>query len=916
MADNQTPGEEESQKNLNLVGVRALSNEDWTPDPWYRRFGMGLAKTIVKALLFVFGILLDVLIGLWNIIKGFFIGIYKFFRGIKNTCVKTHRIWNDVDGWGKASFFLQGLGHLKRKQWLDGFVFMGMEILFLVYMAVGGLSGGVVDLANFFGLNVGSTTKYKSGVEIVLAISDSRPYFIWGFVAIVIVVAYAIVYVKGIQGMYDNYQIVHELEFRQAREDAYNVLTHREEYAEDLTTMNAFQIKRLMRDKYGYSELSARYISHVPFKRIPDKAESGWEKVLYKIEDFFYGGYDRCRKWILRFSEWVTPLSRFLDGRRKVYKSRHGYAVVEREVRLSNIKFRHTYDKYNNYLSFLRDQKALLAVYSQPEAVYAALFARDHVSEVNGIAALPENTKLKTKEVVSRLVGAFEIPLDLAKEIGQVAVNIVSEKQKALGSDLSGLQAAFVKDLTAIKDQYQARLDAFVRVNADEAQANAEGLVEVYARYTDLRPFYDQGKAAFIGALINGYHLTNKQAKEAYRDYTRAIKENSDDEARTAAALEKRSERLAAYETLVKDVPFHGQPTPSLKRIKEFGDEKFAVTVLSLPTLSAVIVCIVPLLCSIAVAFTNWDQFHTSGRFVWDVSAFNNVLNLFGTSSEEASYSYTFFHLLKWTLIWAVFATFTNYFFGILLALMINRKSIKLKKMWRTIFVITIAIPQFISLLCISLLLSSNGAVNSWLLTQGWYADGGGMAMRHGWGIYDAEGNWIATGIPFLGNVSDPGVASYDSFYPKLTCILVNMWVGIPYTMLSTSGILMNIPEDLYESAKIDGAGPARQLFSITMPYVFFVTGPALLTQFIGNINNFNVIYFLTGGAPTAVNPRVVTGAGETDLLITWLYKMTVNYSNYSIASVIGILVFVVCAFFSLIIYGRLGSVKNEEEFQ
>jgi arabinogalactan oligomer/maltooligosaccharide transport system permease protein len=141
--------------------------------------------------------------------------------------------------------------------------------------------------------------------------------------------------------------------------------------------------------------------------------------------------------------------------------------------------------------------------------------------------------------------------------------------------------------------------------------------------------------------------------------------------------------------------------------------------------------------------------------------------------------------------------------------------------------------------------------------------------------------------------------------------------------MLSTSGILMNIPEDLYESARIDGASPWTQFWKITMPYILFVTGPSLLTTFIGNINNFNVIYLLTGGNPEMYD--VVSGdinllcnPGHTDLLITWLYKLSydANGAQYNVASVIGIIVFVICAFFSLIMYKRLGSVQNEEEFQ
>ena len=130
-------------------------------------------------------------------------------------------------------------------------------------------------------------------------------------------------------------------------------------------------------------------------------------------------------------------------------------------------------------------------------------------------------------------------------------------------------------------------------------------------------------------------------------------------------------------------------------------------------------------------------------------------------------------------------------------------------------------------------------------------------------------------------------------------------------------GNLMNIPEDLYESSRIDGANSWTQFWKITMPYVLFVTGPNLLTSFIGNINNFNVIYFLTGGNPNS-QMALTSPAGYTDLLITWIYKMTVTATTkqYYLASALGCVIFLICAFFSLLMYGKLGSTKNEEEFQ
>ena len=146
----------------------------------------------------------------------------------------------------------------------------------------------------------------------------------------------------------------------------------------------------------------------------------------------------------------------------------------------------------------------------------------------------------------------------------------------------------------------------------------------------------------------------------------------------------------------------------------------------------------------------------------------------------------------------------------------------------------------------------------------------------------------------------------------RITIIIVNLWIGIPYTMLITSGILLNIPTDLYEAARVDGANASVMFRKITMPYVIFVTTPYLITQFVGNINNFNIIYLLSAGGPATLD---YYQAGKTDLLVTWLYKLTVSSKDYSYASTIGILVFVISAVFTLITYRRTNSYKNEEAF-
>lgn len=316
---------------------------------------------------------------------------------------------------------------------------------------------------------------------------------------------------------------------------------------------------------------------------------------------------------------------------------------------------------------------------------------------------------------------------------------------------------------------------------------------------------------------------------------------------------------------------------------RELLDKKFYLTLLFFPVLGVCIFTILPLIDMILMAFTNYNQSHQYPASLFDWIGLTNFNNLFGGGGSSGSiFSYTFFHILGWTLIWAFFATFLNYFLGMLLAMLINKKGIKLKKLWRTLFVFSIAVPQFVSLLTWNKFLSSSGFVEIILKTWGWMAQGDKLT-----------------------------VLDYTSS-ARIAIILINLWIGVPYTILSTSGILMNIPADLYESAQIDGAKPATIYLKITLPYILFVTGPYLITQFVGNINNFNVIYFLTAGAPTTNN---YMNAGTTDLLVTWLYKLTVNSANYSYAAVIGIMTFVICAFFSLIAYKNSSAMKNEEDF-
>ena len=117
--------------------------------------------------------------------------------------------------------------------------------------------------------------------------------------------------------------------------------------------------------------------------------------------------------------------------------------------------------------------------------------------------------------------------------------------------------------------------------------------------------------------------------------------------------------------------------------------------------------------------------------------------------------------------------------------------------------------------------------------------------------------------------------------------------------------------------ARMDGASGFQIFRKITMPYMLFVTGPALITDFVKNINNFNVIYLLTQDVFVTSNQALAnSNAKEVDLLVTWLFRLTNEYYNYKMASVIGICVFVICAAFTLVTFTRTIKGDKEDEFR
>lgn len=318
-----------------------------------------------------------------------------------------------------------------------------------------------------------------------------------------------------------------------------------------------------------------------------------------------------------------------------------------------------------------------------------------------------------------------------------------------------------------------------------------------------------------------------------------------------------------------------GRPARFYEDLKQLLDKKFYKTVLFLPILGVCVFNILPIIFMIAIAFTNYGGSIVPPKLV-DWVGIDNFVQV-ATLSQFAP---TFGKILSWNLLWAVLSTALNYFAGLGLALLLNKECVKGKALWRAFPVLAYAVPGFITLLGFKFMFSYGGPINQLITDMGHRAIG----------FLDIDAKWIA----------------------RLIGLFVNAWISVPSIMLLATGILSNRDASQMESAKIDGANAWKQFRHITLPFVLFSTTPVLISQFIGNFNNFGIFFFLRGGL-------YIDGyflASDTDLLINWLYNLSINNNYYNIGATISLVIFLITSLISLTIYTKSASYREEDTFR
>ena len=346
---------------------------------------------------------------------------------------------------------------------------------------------------------------------------------------------------------------------------------------------------------------------------------------------------------------------------------------------------------------------------------------------------------------------------------------------------------------------------------------------------------------AIIAVFVAVYYMSVKSAENGYKEYCRTGRfKNQKDLFDTA---------------LGKSFPIFG---------------------LAPAVVMVVVFVVVPLIFSVAVAFTNYSEGHIPPNNTVDWVGFKNFADLLAGNN---TWSHGLLRVALWTLVWAFLATFTCYFGGLIVAVWLKEINFTIAPVFRFIFILPYAVPSVISMLVWRNLLNGTfGIVNRTL-----------MAI----GLIDSPVQWL--GNPLMA---------------QITCVMVNLWAGFGYFMLLSLGTMTAISEDVNEAAKIDGASRFQTFTKITLPLVLYQTVPLIIMSFAHNVNNFGAIYFLTNGTPPVAD-STTTMAGGTDILVTWIYKLTVNLMKYNYASVIAVMIFIVLAPFMIFNFKNTKAYKE-----
>ena len=301
-----------------------------------------------------------------------------------------------------------------------------------------------------------------------------------------------------------------------------------------------------------------------------------------------------------------------------------------------------------------------------------------------------------------------------------------------------------------------------------------------------------------------------------------------------------------------------------------YKDNLRALKFMSPSLISMIILTVLPIICTIVIAFTNYNikTLNTGWKFV----GLKNFADIITGPLKEI-----FLPVFGWTIVSTTIITFGGFFVGLIYALILSNKNMRESAIYKAFLVIPWALPATIVIISFTGLLNSQyGAIN-------------GILMN-------------------LHIIAEPIMWLTEPWAARTAIVLISIWLGFPYMMNVCIGALAAIPETYYEAASIDGATPVQKFFKITLPSLANTAFPLLIGSWSFNFGNFTAAYLLLGGGPVRPDSPF---AGYTDVLGSAAYKMTIQFGRFDLGAALSIILFIIVGTIAFVQMKASGQFKE-----
>ena len=264
------------------------------------------------------------------------------------------------------------------------------------------------------------------------------------------------------------------------------------------------------------------------------------------------------------------------------------------------------------------------------------------------------------------------------------------------------------------------------------------------------------------------------------------------------------------------------------------------------------LVIVFPILYTAYISVTNMNLFHWSN---YEVIGLDNYVR--ALTKVDSGFLTALLTTLLWTVLNMVIQVVAAYF----IALGLNREGLKGKRIYKTLLMFPWAMPAYVSILLwrVGIYNTEFGLLNKVLVALGY-----------------SKVNFLSTNVPAF-----------------ISCMVLNLWMALPFMIMMIDGALQSIDKSYYESAELDGAGFWVKNIHITIPALKGIIAPSVIMTTFTTFKQFDIVYLLT------MQKGAYSGA-TLQTVITYAQQNAFVSNNYGLSSAVSIIIFFLIMIFSI----------------